>query len=397
VGLYYRGFFLSNSNEWTRISPITLREGSSDRHQFTLDLVMSGGYSVIADTTLEPWASRAWIGYARLMRESSDVMLKREISALEPGLGLNVEPRAWQRRIDVADSRYPQRFTITAADDDDHYDSYVIYGHRIKEQPHSHVSGLLHFRVIDDDAPHLLYASTTADTPGKTLEPRVHVDNGGSFAVRLGTNPLKEVTLRLSSSDPNALSITGGGTLTFNQNNWQTLQNVTLSSPLGSLLAKQPVTITVQAEGYTKTGAGSGPYQLNAVVTADGLDSPIEVEDPVEIEVQIVEHENVNLELRTVEAPALRHQFSLATSITVSWDAVEGARDYVVHYWEQGKRKRTKQQQTAYGAAHTLTDLKPDTTYTIRLYVHFDQKVLFKGKKAKRLITPSLKVRTASE
>ena len=86
----------------------------------------------------------------------------------------------------------------------------------------------------------------------------------------------------------------------------------------------------------------------------------------------------------------------MATSITVGWDEVEGARDYVLHYWEKGKKKRTKQQQTVFGVAHTMVDLKPGVTYKIRLYAHFDERVLVKGKKTKKLITPALKVSTTS-
>ena len=151
----------------------------------------------------------------------------------------------------------PQRVTLTPVDDDDGRDESVTISHQTSGGPTVNLTVNVTDDDPDDDADGAitLSASTTTLTEGAGAQ---------SYTVHLAAQPSADVTVAVSSGDPDAVTVSPD-TLTFTNANYDNPQTVTLTPVDDDDGRDEAVTISHRA-------TGGGYDGLDAELTADVTD-----------------------------------------------------------------------------------------------------------------------------
>ena len=157
----------------------------------------------------------------------------------------------------------PKKIFIYPAEDDDSDNESVVISHVASSTDAEYGSGLsisdVNVSITDRGAPGV---TVTAANPLTMAE-------GGSaeYTIVLNSNPVSDVTITPSSSDPDAVSTSGR--LTFKSAEWDTPQKVTVSAAADDDNFDERVTISHVASGAAGYGSSLAIASVNVSVTDD--------------------------------------------------------------------------------------------------------------------------------
>ena len=137
-----------------------------------------------------------------------------------------------------------QQVSVGGVDDDDALDESVTVTLTATGGDYTGETATVAVSVDDDDMPALV-----AD-PGSLT---VSEDGSGFFEVALATRPSGQVSVTVSSGDPDAVRVPST-TLTFTTGNWSTAQQVSVDGVDDDDASSESVTVTVTALGGDYTG-----------------------------------------------------------------------------------------------------------------------------------------------
>ena len=170
-------------------------------------------------------------------------------------------------RFDSSNWATKQEMTVTPLDDADAHDETITIRHivsgyvGVSQSREDDVT----VRVTDDDK-----AGVTLSTPSLT----VHEGGTEEYTVVLDTDPLAEVTVTPTSSDPGVVAVSCGGAdpcaLTFDSGNWDTPQPVTVTPADDADADNESVEITHAVSAYA--GVPQGP---DVAVVVDDDEVPV--------------------------------------------------------------------------------------------------------------------------
>ena len=138
-----------------------------------------------------------------------------------------------------------QTVTVSGVSDDDAGDETVTVTVTASGGDYAGNTATVTVTVDDDDTTDLVVSrgSLTVDNEG----------GGGTFTVRLATQPTQQVSVSVSSGDSGAVSVPSQP-LTFTTQNWGTAQPVTVSGVSDDDAGDETVTVTVTASGGDYAG-----------------------------------------------------------------------------------------------------------------------------------------------
>ena len=208
--------------------------------------------------------------------EGGDAKKYTVVLDTDPGGEVMMTPRAPDKgvvevsgllRFDSSNWATKQEMTVTPLDDADAHDetitiSHIVSGYvGVSQSREDDVT----VRVMDDDK-----AGVTLSTPSLT----VHEGGTEEYTVVLDTDPLAEVTVTPTSSDPGVVAVSCGGAdpcaLTFDSGNWDTPQPVTVTPADDADADNESVEITHAVSAYA--GVPQGP---DVAVVVDDDEVPV--------------------------------------------------------------------------------------------------------------------------
>ena len=140
--------------------------------------------------------------------------------------------------------RTAQTVTVSGVSDDDTGDETVTVTLTASGGDYAGNTATVTVTVDDDD---------TADLVVNRSSIEINEGGGGTFTVRLATQPTQQVSVSVSSGDSGAVSVPSQP-LTFTTQNWRTAQPVTVSGVSDDDAGDETVTVTVSASGGDYAG-----------------------------------------------------------------------------------------------------------------------------------------------
>ena len=153
-----------------------------------------------------------------------------------------------------------QTVTVTAGHDDDGADDSVTLTHTAAGGNYEDATGDLSVTVVDDDRAIVLTPTSLSVGEGDAT--------GVTYTVKLATQPSAEVTVTVTGQASTDLILTGlsaTNTLTFDADNWDTAQTVTVTAAEDDDGANDSVTLT-------HTAAGGEYVSVTATLTVTVVD-----------------------------------------------------------------------------------------------------------------------------
>ena len=132
-----------------------------------------------------------------------------------------------------------QSVTVGGVDDDDALDESVTVTLTASGADYGGVRATVEVSVTDDET-----AALVVDPDSLTISE----DGSGTFEVSLATRPSATVSVKVSSGDPDAVTVPAGA-LTFTTGNWSTAHLVTVSGVDDADALDESVTVTLTASG----------------------------------------------------------------------------------------------------------------------------------------------------
>ena len=133
-----------------------------------------------------------------------------------------------------------QTVTVTGVDDDDGSNESVDISLSAAGGDYAGKTGSVSVTVRDDETIDILVAPTTL---------RVTEGSTNTFTVRLATEPKNDVTITVTSDDTTVADIPQGGSLSFNSDNWQDEQTVTIEGVEDPNPDSETITVLLSASG----------------------------------------------------------------------------------------------------------------------------------------------------
>ena len=133
----------------------------------------------------------------------------------------------------------PRRITVTPVADADGSDESLFVYHAISGLGSTTQGGAVGVTVTDDDG-----AGVVVSRQYHTFYRNQSRGTRSEYTLRLGTPPSAPVTIALSSSNSDRVSIAAGSSITINPNDWEQPQTVSLALDTTISFAGNPVTIT---------------------------------------------------------------------------------------------------------------------------------------------------------
>ena len=206
--------------------------------------------------------------------------------------------------------------SVSGVDDDDALDESVTVTVTASGGDYGGVTATVAVSVTDDDTVNLEV------DPGSLP---ISENGSGTFELRLATRPSAQVSVRVSSGDSGAVSVSWG-TLLFTTGNWSTARSVTVSGVDDADALDESVTVTL-----TASGADYGGETAEVEVSVSDDDTAALVVDPDSL--TISEDGSGTFELRLATRPSHSVSVTVSSADTGAVSVLTGTLTFTTGDW----------------------------------------------------------------
>ena len=211
--------------------------------------------------------------------------------------------------------RTAQTVTVSGVSDDDAGDETVTVTVTASGGDYAGNTATVTVTVTDDDTTDLVVSRSSIE---------INEGGGGTFTVRLATQPTQQVSVTVSSGDSGAVSVPSQP-LTFTTQNWRIAQTVTVSGVSDDDAGDETVTVTLTASG----GDYAGENATVTVTVDDDETAGIRTRSSIEINegdrvdltvvLKVVPIEQVTIALSSSDPGAMSLSTPTMVFTTLDW------------------------------------------------------------------------------